>query len=66
MRLKTRLSAAQSEARKLAKERDILRLPANISPGDELVNRFQFVEDHKNAWSVKRLREVVSRSRGPR
>ena len=31
--------------------------------GDELVNRFQFVEDHKDAYGVKRLCEVVEVAR---
>ncbi|TPJ36582.1 IS3 family transposase, partial [Mesorhizobium sp. B2-6-6] len=31
--------------------------------GDELVNRFQFVEDHKDAYGVKRLCEIVEIAR---
>ena len=31
--------------------------------GDELVNRFQFVEDHKDAYGVKRLCEVIQIAR---
>lgn len=31
--------------------------------GDELVNRFQLVEDHKDAWGVKRLCQVIGIAR---
>ncbi|WP_285731262.1 IS3 family transposase [Kocuria sp. NBRC 114282] len=63
-RLEAELAAAQAEAHKLAQERDILRQAAKyFGRGDELVNRFRFVEDHKDAWGVKRLCEVVEVAR---
>jgi transposase len=49
-RLEAELAATQAEARKLATERDIFRQAEKyFRPGDEVVNRFQFVEDHKDA-----------------
>ncbi|MCT1736003.1 IS3 family transposase, partial [Kocuria marina] len=63
-RLEAENAALRTEQAKLAEERDILRQAAKyFAGGDELVNRFQFVEDHKDAWSVKRLCEVVEIAR---
>ncbi|WP_420833647.1 IS3 family transposase [Salinibacterium metalliresistens] len=59
-RLEVELAASKAEKLKLETERDILRQAAKyFAGGDELVNRFQFVEDHKDAYGVKRLCEVV-------
>ncbi|MDF1480444.1 IS3 family transposase [Leifsonia sp. H3M29-4] len=59
-RLEVELAASKAEKLKLETERDILRQAAKyFGRGDELVNRFQFVEDHKDAYGVKRLCEVV-------
>ncbi|MFG2007440.1 IS3 family transposase [Spirillospora sp. NPDC048911] len=45
-------------------ERDILRKAAKFFRGrDELVNRFEFVEDHKHAFGVKRLCRVLGVAR---
>jgi hypothetical protein len=64
VRLETELSVSQSEKRKLETERDILRQSGEVFRlGDELVNRFQFVEDHKDAYGVKRLCEVIQIAR---
>ncbi|WP_157887846.1 IS3 family transposase [Frondihabitans sp. PAMC 28766] len=64
VRLEAENVALTAEARKLATERDILRQAAKyFAGGDELVNRFQFVEDHKDAYGVKRLCEVIEVAR---
>ncbi|WP_374198034.1 MULTISPECIES: IS3 family transposase [Microbacterium] len=64
VRLEAELAAAEAEKRKLETERDILRQAAKyFAGGDELVNRFQFVEDHKDAYGVKRLCEVIEIAR---
>ncbi|MEX5277871.1 IS3 family transposase [Kocuria sp. CPCC 205261] len=63
-RLEAENAALRAEQAKLAQERDILRQAAKyFGRGDELVNRFQFVEDHKDAWGVKRLCEVIEIAR---
>ncbi|AUM18153.1 IS3 family transposase [Rhodococcus pyridinivorans] len=63
-RLESENAALRVEQAKLAEERDILRQAAKyFGRGDELVNRFQFVEDHKDAWGVKRLCEVIEIAR---
>nr|WP_269330581.1 IS3 family transposase [Kineosporia babensis] len=49
-----------AEVEKLSTERDILRKATKyFASGDKLVNRFQFVEDHHQAFGVKRLCEVL-------
>ncbi|MFA5608350.1 MAG: IS3 family transposase [Leucobacter sp.] len=64
VRLEAENHALRAETRKLAEERDILRQAAKyFAGGDELVNRFQFVDDHKDAWGVKRLCEVIGIAR---
>ncbi|WP_285780846.1 IS3 family transposase, partial [Microtetraspora sp. NBRC 13810] len=54
----------KARIRELEQERDILRKAAKPFRGrDELVNRFQFVEDHKALYGVKRLCRVLQVSR---
>ncbi|MEU1393089.1 MULTISPECIES: IS3 family transposase [unclassified Nonomuraea] len=54
----------RARIRELEQERDILRKAAKPFRGrDELVNRFQFVEDHKALYGVKRLCRVLQVSR---
>ncbi|WP_435876565.1 IS3 family transposase [Rhodococcus pyridinivorans] len=63
-RLEVELAASQAEG---PQARGGTRHPSSGSEvfrrGDELVNRFQFVEDHKDAYGVKRLCEVVEIAR---
>ncbi|WP_454149467.1 IS3 family transposase [Microbacterium lacticum] len=64
IRLEAELAVSRAEQVKLETERDILRQAAKyFAGGDELVNRFQFVEDHKDAYGVKRLCEVIEIAR---
>ncbi|WP_448238841.1 MULTISPECIES: IS3 family transposase [Microbacterium] len=64
IRLEAELAVSRAEQVKLETERDILRQAAKyFGRGDELVNRFQFVEDHKDAYGVKRLCEVIEIAR---
>ncbi|MGV9192745.1 IS3 family transposase [Microbacterium sp. MC2] len=64
LRLEAENARLEAEKVKLETERDILRQAAKyFAGGDELVNRFQFVEDHKDAYGVKRLCEVVEIAR---
>lgn len=52
-------AALRAEQVELSEERDIrCQVAKCFAGGDELVNRFQFVEDHKDAYGVKRLCEV--------
>ncbi|RII40861.1 IS3 family transposase [Galactobacter valiniphilus] len=63
-RLEAELAAAKAEQVKLETERDILRQAAKyFASGDELVSRFQFVEDHRDAYGVKRLCQVLEVTR---
>nr|WP_115329583.1 IS3 family transposase [Tsukamurella paurometabola] len=63
-RLEAENGVLRVEQAKLAEERDILRQAAKyFAGGDELVNRFQFVEDHKDAYGVKRLCQVIGIAR---
>ncbi|WP_430623127.1 IS3 family transposase [Brachybacterium equifaecis] len=64
LRLEVENARLEAEKLKLETERDILRQAAKyFAGGDELVNRFQFVQDHKDAYGVKRLCEVVEIAR---
>nr|WP_157570734.1 IS3 family transposase [Microtetraspora malaysiensis] len=54
----------KARIRELEMERDILRRAAKYFGGrDELVSRFQFVADHRDAFGVKRLCRVLAVSR---
>ncbi|MGW5211120.1 IS3 family transposase [Streptomyces sp. NPDC004051] len=62
--LEARVAELEASERKLATERDILRKAAKyFAGGDELVSRFQFVADHRDAFGVKRLCEVLDLNR---
>ncbi|MFF2820495.1 IS3 family transposase [Kitasatospora cineracea] len=62
--LEARVAELQASERKLATERDILRRAAKyFAGGDELVSRFQFVHDHRDAYEVKRLCQVLDVNR---
>ncbi|MGV4985751.1 IS3 family transposase [Streptomyces sp. NRAIS4] len=63
--LEARVAELEASERKLATERDILRKAAKYFGGrDQLVrSRFQFVEDHRDAFGVKRLCQVLSVNR---
>ncbi|AZZ42396.1 IS3 family transposase [Acidipropionibacterium jensenii] len=64
VRLEAENARLEAEKVKLETERDILRQAAKyFAGGDELVNRFQFVEDHKDAFGVKRLCKVAEVAR---
>ncbi|MBA4504961.1 IS3 family transposase [Corynebacterium sanguinis] len=59
-----RIRQLEREVRRLREERDILRKAAKyFAEGDELVIRFQFVDDAQNSHSVKRLCEVLRLNR---
>ncbi|TVS21226.1 IS3 family transposase [Corynebacterium sanguinis] len=59
-----RIRQLEREVRRLREERDILRKAAKYFGGrDELVIRFQFVDDAQNSHSVKRLCEVLRLNR---
>nr|WP_189242645.1 IS3 family transposase [Planobispora rosea] len=54
----------KARIRELELERDILRRAAKyFAGGDELVSRFEFVDDHAGAFGVKRLCRVLKVSR---
>ncbi|MFM9442580.1 IS3 family transposase [Streptomyces acidiscabies] len=62
--LRRELATVRQENQKLATERDILRKATKFFTRDDLVtSRFQFVEDHHHAWSVKRLCHVLEVAR---
>ncbi|MFD5659234.1 IS3 family transposase [Streptomyces hirsutus] len=62
--LKARVAELEASERKPATERDILRKAAeHFAGGDQLVSRFQFVADHRDAYGVKRLCEVLGLNR---
>ncbi|MFE3527321.1 IS3 family transposase [Streptomyces sp. NPDC059161] len=62
--LEARVAELEASERKLATERDILRKAAKyFAGGDELVNRFQFVDDHRDTFEVKRLCQVLELNR---
>ncbi|WP_392673655.1 IS3 family transposase [Streptomyces sp. LN785] len=63
--LEARVAELEASERKLATERDILRKAAKyFAGGDELVrSRFQFVDDHRNTYEVKRLCQVLDVNR---
>ncbi|MFJ3338423.1 IS3 family transposase [Streptomyces sp. NPDC086766] len=62
--LEARVRELEASERKLASEQDILRKAAKyFAGGDELVSRFQFVEDHRDAFEVKRLCQVMGLNR---
>ncbi|WP_459740108.1 IS3 family transposase [Streptomyces sp. E-15] len=62
--LEARVAELEASERKLATERDILRKAAKyFGRRDELVSRFEFVHDHRDAFEVKRLCEVLQVNR---
>ncbi|MFE0726629.1 IS3 family transposase [Streptomyces rochei] len=63
--LEARVAELEASERKLATERDILRKAAKyFAGGDELViSRFQFVDDHRDTYEVKRLCQVLNVNR---
>ncbi|MDX3763663.1 IS3 family transposase [Streptomyces sp. AK02-04a] len=62
--LEARVAELETSERKLATERDILRKAAKYFRRDELVrSRFQFVDDHRNTYEVKRLCHVLDVNR---
>ncbi|WP_276204804.1 IS3 family transposase [Streptomyces hirsutus] len=63
--MEARVAELEASERKPATERDILRKAAKyFGRGDELVmSRFQFVDDHRDAFEVKRLCEVLDLNR---
>ncbi|MCX4796958.1 IS3 family transposase [Streptomyces sp. NBC_01242] len=63
--LEARVAELEASERKLATERDILRKAAKyFGRRDELVrSRFQFVDDHRNTYEVKRLCQVLDVNR---
>nr|WSW49895.1 IS3 family transposase [Streptomyces sp. NBC_01001] len=62
--LEARVAELEASERKLATERDILRKAAKYFRRDELVrSRFQFVDDHRNTFGVKRLCQVLDVNR---
>ncbi|WP_369779997.1 IS3 family transposase [Streptomyces sp. R33] len=63
--LEARVAELEANERKLATERDILRKAAKyFAGGDELVrSRFQFVDDHRDAFEVKQLCQVLDVNR---
>ncbi|MFF2432530.1 IS3 family transposase [Streptomyces mirabilis] len=62
--LEARVAELEASERKLATERDILRKAAKYFRRDELVrSRFQFVDDHRNTYEVKRLCHVLDVNR---
>ncbi|WP_342318484.1 IS3 family transposase [Corynebacterium mayonis] len=59
-----RIRMLERENATLREEREILRKAAKyFAEGDELVNRFQFVDDHRDFYEVKRLCEVLKINR---
>ncbi|MFI5877688.1 IS3 family transposase [Streptomyces sp. NPDC051445] len=62
--LEARVAELEASERKLATERDILRKAAKYFRRDELVrSRFQFVDDHRSTYEVKRLCQVLDVNR---
>ncbi|MFI2369932.1 IS3 family transposase [Streptomyces sp. NPDC018833] len=63
--LEARVAELEASERKLATERDILSKAAKyFGRGDELVmSRFQFVDDHRDTYEVKRLCQVLDVNR---
>ncbi|WP_328404212.1 IS3 family transposase [Streptomyces sp. NBC_00390] len=62
--LEARVAELEASERKLATERDILRKAAKYFRRDELVRgRFQFVDDHRDIYEVKRLCHVLDVNR---
>ncbi|MET8138581.1 IS3 family transposase [Streptomyces sp. NPDC005251] len=62
--LEARVAELEANERKLATERDILRKAAKYFRRDELVmSRFQFVDDHRSTYEVKRLCQVLDVNR---
>ncbi|WSS99363.1 IS3 family transposase [Streptomyces phaeochromogenes] len=62
--LEARVAELEASERKLATERDILRKAAKYFRRDELViSRFQFVDDHRHTYGVKRLCQVLDVNR---
>ncbi|MGQ4388855.1 IS3 family transposase [Streptomyces sp. SAS_270] len=62
--LEARVAELEASERKLATERDILRRAAKYFRRDELViSRFQFVDDHRDTYEVKRLCQVLDVNR---
>ncbi|MET8170244.1 IS3 family transposase [Streptomyces sp. NPDC005329] len=62
--LEARVAELEASERKLATERDLLRKAAKYFRRDELViSRFQFVDDHRNTYEVKRLCQVLDVNR---
>ncbi|MGW3140962.1 IS3 family transposase [Streptomyces sp. NPDC001139] len=62
--LEARVAELEASERKLATERDILRNAAKYFRRDELViSRFQFVDDHRDTYEVKRLCQVLDVNR---
>ncbi|MFJ4806990.1 IS3 family transposase [Streptomyces murinus] len=62
--LEARVAELEASERKLATERDILRKAAKYFRRDELViSRFQFVDDHRDTYEVKRLCQVLDLNR---
>ncbi|UDL96886.1 IS3 family transposase [Streptomyces longhuiensis] len=58
------IAALRRQVRELELEREILRRAAKYFGGrDQLVSRFQFVDDHRDTFGVKRLCRVVEVSR---
>ncbi|MFE7648431.1 IS3 family transposase [Streptomyces phaeoluteigriseus] len=62
--LEARVAELEASERKLATERDILRKAAKYFRRDELGrSRFQFVDDHRDTYEVKRLCQVLDVNR---
>ncbi|MGX1915083.1 IS3 family transposase [Streptomyces phaeochromogenes] len=62
--LEARVAELEASERKLATERDILRKAAKYFRRDELViSRFQFVDNHRDTYEVKRLCQVLDVNR---
>ncbi|MGW9412083.1 IS3 family transposase [Streptomyces diastaticus] len=62
--LKEENKQLRARIRELETEREILRRAAKyFAGGDQLVSRFQFVDDHRDAFGVKRLCRVLEVSR---
>ncbi|WP_214415819.1 hypothetical protein [Sphaerisporangium fuscum] len=54
----------EASEKKLTTQRDILCTAAEyFAGGDALVNRFQFVDDHRDTFGVKRLCQVIGFNR---